>query len=60
MEGMAFAATAFGNKPTPPDYGKVLAPAAPVCCLPKVAWGGGMVLAWQGGLHIGSSLQFLI
>ena len=32
MEGMAFAATAFGNKPTPPDYGKVLAPATPVCC----------------------------
>lgn len=23
MEGMAFAATVFGNKPTPPDYHKV-------------------------------------
>ena len=30
MEGMAFAATAFGNKPTPPDYGKVLAFVLPV------------------------------
>jgi glutathione reductase (NADPH) len=25
MEGMAFAATVFGNKPTPPDYRKVVA-----------------------------------
>ena len=61
MEGMAFAATPpLATSRRRPTTGKVLAPAAPVCCLPKVAWGGGMVLAWQGGLHIGSSLQFLI
>ena len=41
MEGMAFAATAFGDKPTPPDYGKVLASAAPVCC-----WSSSHALHW--------------
>ena len=49
MEGMAFAATAFGNKPTPPDYGKVLAPAgshgvAAWCGLPDCGTHG---VAWQ-------------